>query len=47
MEYHIVLEDGTKLASFENEYDRNAYFDILIEDYPDMPDGYFNAVDEN
>lgn len=47
MEYHIKLEDGSTLASFVNEHDRNSFLDVLREDYDDMPDGYFTPVDES
>lgn len=46
MKYHIKLEDGSTLASFVNEHDRDVFLDVLDEDYPDMPDGYFSAVDD-
>lgn len=46
MEYHIKLKDGSTLASFLNEHDRNSFLDTLKEDYDDVPDDYFNAVND-
>ena len=46
MNYHIKLEDGSTLASFENEYDRDTFLDVLKEEHSDVGDDYFNAVNE-
>lgn len=46
MRYHIKLEDGSTLASFVNEYDRDHFLDVLKDEYNDVPEGYFNAVND-
>lgn len=46
MKYHINIPDGSIIASFENEYDRNVCIDALREEHPDCGDEYFDAVNE-
>ena len=46
MKYHIKLKDGSKLASFKNEYDRDLFLGVLYDEEPDLPDDYFEAVNE-
>ena len=41
MEYHIRLENGTTIASFLNESDRDYCIDTLRDVYPDS---VFDAV---
>lgn len=46
MKYHIKLNDGFVLASFVNEHDRDVCIDALQAKHPDIPEDYFNAVNE-
>ena len=46
MDYHVILEDDSILASFINEYDRDLFLEALLEEHPDVPTGYFTAVND-
>ena len=46
MKYHVKLEDGSTLASFENEYDRDIFIEAIREEHLDVGKDYFNAVNE-
>lgn len=35
MKYHIKLEDGTTVASFEEESDRDMCIDVFEQEYSD------------
>jgi hypothetical protein len=35
MEYHILNDNGDKIASFMNAYDRNMCLDAFEETFPD------------
>jgi len=49
MKYHIDANTGLeiiRLASFENDYDRDMCLDTYREEFPDVNAEYFIAVDD-
>ena len=46
MKYHILNEQGDRIASFTNDYDRGICLDAFEEVFPDCVFGTYTEEDE-